>query len=485
MNTAETLKFRVEDAIQHANVEIVDHIAEYYGEPLHYNRNNIANKMNQQYFAALYHKESGVIYCPDENGFFLYDSETGLWKRKEEYFIQKEIGMTFQNFIMKKNEPDLLKIRTAKQMKEITLFLKGTAEKTDVFNSNGRNFIHCGNGVLQYSEDSGEWKLMPFSREFYSRNRTEIIYDPAAGCPRFLESLVSPAMCSEDIDLLQLYLGQCLLGNNLSQTFLMLTGTAGGGKSTLVNVIEGIVGRHNCTELRLEHIQERFETQRLIGKTLLSAKDVKSNFLNSTGAGKLKALTGNDTLSVEFKGSNTSKDIAGCFNAIVTSNCNLHVSLDGDVEAWRRRMLWIKYENPPPEEKISEFDKLLIQSEGSGVLNWMIEGARKLLQNGGKIQRTESQTKRVDDLLCESDSVRRFVSDCVRKDNLSTVTMGEMLEAYQKFCELKNWQTLPEKRFKSQIPDIMLDRFHTAARNDIKRDGKQQRGYAGYAIHVS
>jgi phage/plasmid-associated DNA primase len=76
-----------------------------------------------------------------------------------------------------------------------------------------------------------------------------------------------------------------------------MTGTPGGGKSTVVNIIEGIVSLFNVTELRLEHMGSRFELQRLIGKTLLTAKDVRSNFLNIPGASKLKALVGNDLLT--------------------------------------------------------------------------------------------------------------------------------------------------------------------------------------------
>ena len=75
-------------------------------------------------------------------------------------------------------------------------------------------------------------------------------------------------------------MGQCLLGDNPSQRFLLITGTAGGGKSTLVNVIEQLVTRQNCTELRLEHMHGRFENSRLVGKTLLTGKDVKAGFLS-------------------------------------------------------------------------------------------------------------------------------------------------------------------------------------------------------------
>ena len=124
----------------------------------------------------------------------------------------------------------------------------------------------------------------------------------------FLEKLLAPCK-PDEIECLQYYLGQCLLGVNLSQTFLMLTGTSGAGKSTLVNVIEGLINRVNCTELRLEQMADRFELYRLRDMTLVTAKDVKSNFLMSRGAHVLKALVGGDTKTAEAKGMNETFDI--------------------------------------------------------------------------------------------------------------------------------------------------------------------------------
>ena len=88
-------------------------------------------------------------------------------------------------------------------------------------------------------------ELQQFAPEFYSRNRCEINYVPDAKCKKFLEELLQPALSDEDIALLQLYCGQCLLADNLTQTFLVLTGTAGGGKGTIVRIIENVIGLDN------------------------------------------------------------------------------------------------------------------------------------------------------------------------------------------------------------------------------------------------
>ena len=125
--------------------------------------------------------------------------------------------------------------------------------------------IHAGNCMLEIMPD-GSLRQHPFAPEFGSCNSSLIEYNPEAECPLFLEKLLGPCMEADDMECFQLYFGQCLLGVNISQTFLMLTGTPQSGKSTLVNIVERIVGRSNCTELRLEQMAERFEMQRLLGK---------------------------------------------------------------------------------------------------------------------------------------------------------------------------------------------------------------------------
>ena len=85
-------------------------------------------------------------------------------------------------------------------------------------------------------------------------------------------------------------------------------------------------------------------------------------------------------------------------------------------------------------------------------------------------------------LLLESDSVSSFITDCVKPDGGSTVTINEMLIAFNEYCDQRGWQPLPERVFQKQLPDTMLSIHRAARRNDIKRDGKCQKGYSGMSL---
>ena len=193
---------------------------------------------------------------------------------------------------------------------------------------------------------------------------------------------------------------------------MLLVGTPGGGKSTLLEVIEAIVGPANVVQLRTEHLSERFELSRFLRKTMLSGKDVPGNFLQTAGAYVLKALVGHDLLFAERKSSNSEFQLRGEFGVAVSCNSRLKVKLDGDVDAWRRRLLIVRYEKPKPKERVLDFAKKLLEQEGSGILRWMIDGAIMHLRECDDISDytlTDDQSGRIDQLLAESDSVRHFV----------------------------------------------------------------------------
>ena len=269
--------------------------------------------------------------------------------------------------------------------------------------------IHLANGVFSFG-NGGE--LLPFSPVYVSRNRSPIVFDENARCDRFLNELVYPAVHKDDILLLQKYAGQCLLGNNLVQRMLILDGETARGKTQFANVVQGIIGRENVTQLRTKFLGDRFETFRFLKKTLLVGVDVEPDFLSTKGASVLKGLVGGDWFDAEQKCGTGCFPVQGTFCALVTSNTRLRVRLKGDVGAWRRRLLIVRYEAPAPKRKIPDFGALLVREEGNGILNWCIAGLDMLLRDvdqTGDIALTDRQRDIVDSLLTESDSLRVFL----------------------------------------------------------------------------
>ena len=441
--------------------------------------------LNQQWVAALCQEVCEPIYDKASSSFYIYNPDTGVWECKTTAEMVALISRIMMQYAHALGDTFVDSKRDVATIHNVLEFLKAACAEENAFQRRDFPFIHCANGVIIFEKQpDGRINpvLMPFDPKYRSRNRTEYEYDPEAACPDFIEKLLRPALNEDGMGLLQVYGGQCLLGENSSQTILVMTGTANGGKSTIVNVLEKIVNRKNCTELRLEHMNSRFETQRLVGKTLLTAKDVPSNFLNSSGAHKIKALTGKDTITIEHKGSNETADVCCMFNAIITANNTLRVAVDGDADAWRRRLILLHFDNPPPKVKIRDFDDVLLKKEGSGILNWFVEGAVLLLENQGMIRKSDEQKALVDALLHESDALGRFINESIELDDNETVTTAELLTAFRNFCSERGWQLMPQRYIENLLPEYIYQAFGLSKRTDVKRNGHNNRGYYGLKI---
>ena len=464
-----------------------DDVIRRYGVPVYYSETPTGglyvSRINEPYWAALYAAEHIMLYEPDERTFYQYDHETGLYSVISPDVIKQVVSHRMLLMSRTKDVLDgLEKLRTEKNLNAVIGQLRGIAEHRHAFTDRPRA-VHLANCMLRI--EGGICIRENFSPKFRSRNRSPIAFDPDAECPRFLNELLLPAVHPDDAILLQKMAGQYLLGTNILQRFVILDGTPGGGKSQLANVLQAIVGQENVTQLRTDHLGERFELFRFIRRTLLVGVDVNKDFLQSKGAPVIKALCGGDWLDAEQKGGTGSFQFQGKFNILMTSNARLQVALQGDDGAWKRRMLIVRYEALPPKRIIFDFADVLIREEGPGILNWALEGLHMLLKDieeTGTIRLTDRQKGVVDSLLAESDSLRWFLTDMVKRQKGSDLTVNEIMQAYADYCPDKRWQPMKNAQISYQLPTLMMDLFQAVGAHSCQRDGKAARGFRGVAF---
>jgi putative DNA primase/helicase len=341
-------------------------------------------------------------------------------------------------------------------------------------------FLPVGNGVLRVSDRI----LLPFSPQYHFRNKLAVNYIPGTKCPTFENVLLGSSLDFDDIGLLQRWCGLALVGRNISQAMLILSGTAGAGKGTFIRVLKGIIGEANIGSLRTEQLNQRFEIGRLIDRTLLYGADVPANFLSTENASVLKSLTGGDPITVELKSSMAAPPLTCEFNIIVTSNSRLVVHLEGDVAAWQRRLKIIRYEKPKPANVIPDLDKQILQNEASGVLNWMLDGLYALRAANWQLALSPGQNVRVDELLLESDSVNVFFAErCVADSTVEGLTVTDAFAAYSDFCMDRGWTGLSRNLFGRDCQEVAQRLFRVTIRHNIKgTDGKNQRGWKGFRL---
>lgn len=455
----------------------------------------IPRTINEEFLAeALGHcgnPEAPTVYVTREQCFYRYNQQEGIYVEVSENQILTDLSSLLNECAKRCHRPGFcdttslhFQLSKAGQLNGVIRKAKGLLNVSeDYFDSTIESLIACKNGMLRLSD----MQLLPFSADFRRRNKLSISYDPSAQCPQFLDTLMRQSLEDDDVMFLQEWCGLALLGKNMPQIIVILVGTAGGGKSTFVKVITEIIGKKNVHTLRTERLGEKFETSFYLGKTLLQGVDVAPDFLTQKSASVLKALTGGDIMNVELKNvRNGGPEIEGCFNIIIICNSLPNIRLEGDSEAWKRRLVLVEYRKPKPQVIITSLADNILKEEGSGVFNWALIGLKRLRDRGWRISRTVNQEKLVNKVLLQSDSPRQFVKRCLIYENDRSITQEDCFQHYVAFCKENDWCPMGSSKANPKIEEEIMREFGLTRRNDIVgANGTAQRGWKGISCKQS
>lgn len=459
-----------------------------HGVPWIFGRSGTGTLQAPFFAAYMAHKER-FLFDAVTGMHYWYHGERGIWMSMSREEMAQKALETARRVLLDQvasvddpRLPALLTRLTASFADQVVDLIGRLQVERNPF-SRPDSVVHCSNVMVDLR--AAPYEMHGFGPEWMSRNQTPVRYVQGAHSPMWQAFLDHALPEAEDQVLLQRWGGLALLQRNRPQVILLLTGTGGGGKSTVAGLVRRLVGDENCSELRTAHLGSRFELANFHDRTLLIGSDVPPDFLSCEESQQLKALTGGDRLSVEFKGKSGAKAVVGDWNVIVTANSRLKVNVQGDLGAWSRRLLLLDFSQPKPERVIPNYHDVMIEQEGSGILNWFLQGAEDLcrvMQAGRPFPVTERQRAMIDNLLSESDSVRYFVVNHVRGSSMSSdcITTEELYAAYMTMCNNKEWGPEPEKRFQKRAAELMLEIHQAIPSNHINRGNSGQEGLRGY-----
>jgi putative DNA primase/helicase len=250
----------------------------------------------------------------------------------------------------------------------------------------------------------------------------------------------------------------------------MFLGTGKNGKSTCIDLLKTFLGEKNVSNKELQELSfDRFATSKLYGKLLNAAADINDAALHQTG--KFKALTGNDTIDAQ-------KKFQDSFNfknyAKLLYSANTLPKTSDDSYAFYRRWILINFpytfegKNCDPHL----LKKLTKPEELSGMLNYALEGLKRLLENNGfSYSKTVEQTREQYKTL--SDPVYSFVQKFISIDTTSYLLKDEVYAKYLNWCKEKDLPVTPKNMFSQD-----LNKHVPNMRSGRKRiNGRQERVY--------
>jgi P4 family phage/plasmid primase-like protien len=290
---------------------------------------------------------------------------------------------TYAELRRKAMAPAALMLQKTKTMKDILTqvrpMLSIAEDRWDAKDTD--HLLPVANGVIDLRSGA-------FSEHSYAHLVTQgsiVKYDPLATCPRFQEFLDQCVPDKPTQKYLQALFGYTATGHiNMQQAYL-LTGSGGNGKSTLINlVMKYVLGDFGAIASKSTVIAGRNEAHptnlaSLRGKRLVSLSELDANTM--LDAASLKHLTGGGDVTARRMREDFTV-FTPKWKIVIDTNDIPLVREAGP--AMRRRLVCIDfsafsvdYSGKDESRKLNEdLEKEIGESEASGILNWVIDGAR-------------------------------------------------------------------------------------------------------------
>lgn len=237
-----------------------------------------------------------------------------------------------------------------------------------------RGLLNLENGMLNV--ETGE--LLPHSPGYLSSIRIPFAFDPGALCLRFLQFIEEVTEGDGQLAaVLQEITGYVLTSETRAEKAFLLCGSGSNGKSVFAKVLQALVGEDNVSSVPLSRFSQPFGMQPIIGKTLnIASENEVGSRINTEN---LKSVVSGDKISVAVKYQNDVPYTPICKLVFLVNS--LPETSDATYGFFRKILIVpFNHRFTDAEKDVDLFEKL--RAEMPGILNWALEGLRRLKGNG-------------------------------------------------------------------------------------------------------
>lgn len=434
-------------------------------------------QINTLFFAMAFQQTSPVKYF-HKIGWLKLENER--WISTSEEVIKCELRELILTLMRDQNVSCFTQITTG-VLSEITQMIR-LEQLRETFPDLAPDIIPVTNGILFWDQESQELKFRNYTQADLILESLTVPYIPTASAPLFEEKLREIIPDADDRRIVQEYLGTSLFPANRTRKFLLFQGEGGCGKSLLVLLLSRLLGPTRVFGLNFKHIAGTFGFSDLTTQTLLTASEAVSGGLCSSGGELVKKITGGDHFQTAQKFKNDRVKHFGTFSLIIVTNNKLSVKFEGKGQEWKDRMLPIFFHHHIPEEKQDRtlVDRLLAE-EGSGILNWLLAGARHVRSNNWQVELSVKQRACRDSLIESQFSMEAFVSQFVTLAAGNEFSTQEAYQLYTRVQAICDYEYLEERTFFRRFARAMAVQYHASGCNTVV-DGRT-RGYRGFKLN--
>ena len=332
--------------------------------------------------------------------------------------------------------------------------------------------LAVANGLLHVSTGT----LYPATPAYFGMSISDVEFDPAAGHPyqwhKFLEDVFGED--HEGRDTLQEWFGYCLTPDTSLQKALLMLGPPRSGKGTIGKITRALLGDASVASLTVANLWETFGLQSLIGIPLAIMPDARFSKRAdpATVAERLLSISGQDAVSINRKFLGAWMGQLPTRFMILTNELPYMKDSSGAlVERFIVLKLTISFLG---REDPMLFERL--RGELSGILNWAVEGYRRLRLRG-RFQQPELSADTIRAMKEISSTVGVFIEEhCLLGKNLS-VAKQKLYDAWVLWCAENGHKPGSQQGFgrelRAAFPDVGDSR---------PRGGQRQRLYTGIGL---
>jgi P4 family phage/plasmid primase-like protien len=312
------------------------------------------------------------------------------------------------------------------------------------------------NGLIPQADAiAGTASLQSHTQDYFNVTVFPFEYIPGATAPRwerFLEQMLEGD--PERIAIIQELFGYVLTPGNTMHKFFLLEGSGANGKSVVLQVLEGLVGKENISAVPLGLFGHRFQLWPTVNKLLNIAPEADEN--DRPDVGLLKQFVGGDSLTIDRKGV-AQITVRATAKLVIAANSRPKF-LDSSEGLWRR-LVAIPFRVVIPEAEQDKHIASKLLEELPGIFNWALIGLQRL-QSRGVFTESELVRQAVAAYKLESNPARLFLTEygLEAAPESEFVVFPELYAAYVHWCIANGHKKIrPSTEFGKEVTAMFPD----------------------------
>lgn len=314
--------------------------------------------------------------------------------------------------------------------------------------TNDADWIAFENGIYNIKEDV----FTEFTPEIIITNKIRWNYNPQAKS-ELMDDVLNRVSCNDPQvrALLEEMIGYCFYRKNELRKAFILTGDGSNGKSTLLAVVQSLLGDENISSLDLKELGDRFKTAEMVGKLANIGDDIGDEFIANPAIFK-KLVTG-ERVSVERKGSDPFE--FNNYSKLIFS-ANDIPRIKDKTGAVLDRLVIVPFNAKFTVEKSGYKQNIRSDLVGhADVMEYLIQigivGLKRILENQ-KFTDSEKVQEELDDYRNRNNPILGFIRECEDEDfQIENEPTNKVYKRYQEYCLANSLQPMSNIEFSKQI----------------------------------